>query len=73
MMQQSNSLHADLNLHLHKSFCEATRETVSTVMNSKAQYPGGCVNAKYIVSEFPGNYQPIRNNWATTFHFAQTG
>lgn len=30
MMQQSNSLHADLNMHLHNSFCVTLKEIVST-------------------------------------------
>lgn len=42
-------------------------------MNSKAQYPGGCVSEECIVSKFPGDYYQYRNNWGTTFHFAQTG
>lgn len=42
-------------------------------MNSRAQHPGGCVSEECIVSKFPGDYYQYRNNWGTTFHFAQTG
>lgn len=67
MMQQSNSLHADLNMHLHNSFCVTLklyqhRPVPSPVMNSKAQYSAGGEGGECIVAKFPGDYYQDRNN-----------